>query len=739
MKKRTLSRCLTLLLAGGVLFTLNPLRAEPRTWTSADGRTLQAEFAGTAGAGASAVVKLKMADGTMIDYPVAKLSEQDRLFVKGNLPTDPAALAGEIDKLVLNKLKTSYYELQAELAALPQKADLTVDEKVKRKQEIEREMLMCVPNPLTNDNQFLRRVYLDITGRIPTYDEAESFLNDRSPTKRAAVIDKLLDSEGFAMRMYNYYSDLLRIREGITMMGNGDLKVDPYMEWIKQSIREDKPYDDMVRELLTAKGKIWEEPAVGYLVSDQGMRLCNLSNTFTIFMGTEITCAQCHDHPFEEVFQMDFYKMAAFMGGTETSARGGGNMMMMSGGADYRAEVDRMNKVLKDAGKLRPNQNEDQNLGQWIGTHRIQVVDSGSNAVKLPHDYKYDDGEPLGSVEPATYFGDKMDLSKFETPREAFADWVVSPGNPRFTINVVNRFWKIAFGLAQIEPVYNIPGHLDGQAQNYELLSFLEEMMKDLDYSVKDFFRVLYNTQAYQREAETLTPSLTQVDKGTFHFPGPVLRRMSAEQIWDSLVALTTANPESVIRKGWDDYKAVMNVDFSTLKTADDILNWKKTWSEASKLVKYSGEVVSREDNVGGAQMFRASELRQPMPPDHFLRMFGQSDKQLIENQFMTGSSPQVMALLNGEITNRVLTSPDAYLVKEIAFGKGSKRDNVDKIFLSVLSRYPTSQEKTMAQSGMRAKTDREMSEEQKLQAEAMAIGNVIWALVNTREFMFIQ
>jgi hypothetical protein len=97
------------------------------------------------------------------------------------------------------------------------------------------------------------------------------------------------------------------------------------------------------------------------------------------------------------------------------------------------------------------------------------------------------------------------------------------------------------------------------------------------------------------------------------------------------------------------------------------------------------------------------------------------------------------MALLNGEITNRVLTSPDAYLVKEIAFGKGSKRDNVDKIFLSVLSRYPTSQEKTMAQSGMRAKTDREMSEDQKLQAEAMAIGNVIWALVNTREFMFIQ
>ena len=264
-------------------------------------------------------------------------------------------------------------------------------------------------------------------------------------------------------------------------------------------------------------------------------------------------------------------------------------------------------------------------------------------------------------------------------------------------------------------------------------------MMKDFDFSVKDFFRVVYNTTTYQREAETFTPSLTQVDKGTYHFPGPVLRRMTAEQIWDSLVALTTADPESVVRRGADEYKQVMNVDPASLKTADEILKWKEDFSNASKLQKYSDEVVSREDNVGGAQMFRASELRQPMPADHFLRMFGQSDKQLIENQFLTGSAPQVMSLLNGQITNAVLTSPDAYLIKEIAFGKGSKRDNVDKIFLSVLSRYPSSQEKTVAQSGMRAKTDRDMNEAEKLKLEAQAIGNVIWALVNTREFMFIQ
>ncbi|MDA7921738.1 DUF1549 domain-containing protein [Verrucomicrobiales bacterium] len=727
-------------LVAAAIALLIPLavEAEPRTWTSSDGKSLEAEFAGTSGAGATAAVKLKMADGKIINYPVAKLSEADRLFVKGNLPTDPAALAAAIDGLVVAKAKSSYGELREELAKLPGKTDLTNAEKGKRKEEIEREMQMCAPNEMTNDNQFLRRIYLDVAGRIPTFDEAEAFLNNRSATKRAELINELLDSDAYVMRMYNYYSDLLRVREGIVMMGNGDIKADPYIEYLKASIRDDKPFNDLVREMLTATGKIWDEPAAGYLIADSGMRLCNLSNSFTVFMGTEITCAQCHDHPFEEVMQMDFFKMAAFMGETET--RAGGGSMMMSGG-DYRSEVARMNKVLKAAGKLRENQETDQNLGQWFGTHRTQVNDDGSNAVKLPHDYKYDDGEPEMSVKPSAYFGSIVNVEEFDSPRHAFADWMVAPDNPRFTINTVNRLWKIAFGLAQIEPVYNIPGHLDGQAQNYELLTFLEEMMKDLDYSVKDFFRVVYNTNTYQREAETMSPSLTQVDKGTYHFPGPILRRMTAEQIWDSLVALTTPNPEEVIRRGAESYKATMNTDPASLKTADDIMGWKEQFSKASKLVKYggSGDAVSKDDYVDGEMMFRASELRQPMRAGHFLRMFGQSDKQLIENQFTGGSSPQVMALLNGKITNAVLTSPDAYLIKEIANGRGSKKDKIEKIFLSVLARYPSSEEKSMAQSGMRAKTDRSMSEKQKEEEEALAIGNVIWALVNTREFMFIQ
>ena len=723
------------LILGGFMVLATSVFAESRTWTDTQGRTVDAEYLGTEGAGANTIVKLKLPDGKVVNFPANNLSEADRLFVMANLPKDPMALAAEIDKLMLNKLKSSYYDLQKELAALPAREDLDAALKQKEKEKLEREMEMCIPNPPTSDSQFLRRVYLDIAGRIPTFEEADSFLTSSDRNKRASLINDLLNSEAYVMNSFNHYSDLLRIRDGVVMMGNNTLKADPYIEWVKASIREDKPFNEMVKEMISAEGQIWDNPAAGYLMTDDGMRLCNLSNTFTVFLGTEITCAQCHDHPFEEIYQMDFYRLASFMGQTKT--RGGGNNMMA--GANYRAELDRMNKVLLDAGKLRPNQKTDQQLGQIFGTLSYNVQDGTKNEVQLPHDYKYDDGEPNASVQPGAYFGDVVDLEKYESPRAAFADWMVSPSNPRFTVNLVNRLWKRAFGLAQIEPVDNIPGHLDGQAENYELLTFLEQMMKDLNYSVKDFMRVVYNTQAYQREAEIYSPSLDQVDKGTYHFPGPVLRRMTAEQMWDSLVTLTSANPDALVRRGWDDYKELMHTDPKALKTADDIMKFKEEFSKIGRsLADAENEEMmdmGKAGRVGGVQMVRASEMSLPQPPGHFLRMFGQSDKQLIENQFTGGSSPQVMALLNGNITNEVLTSKDAYLIKDVANGTRGKGDKVEKLFLSILSRYPTSAEKTTASSGMRVKGgDRDDPN-----AEAAALGNVVWALVNTREFMFIQ
>ncbi len=717
-----------------LVLSISTLWAETREWTSVDGKKLNAEFMGKSGVGDRTHVKLKLSTGKIVEYPLSKLHEIDRVYVEKTLPTDPAALVEEIDKLVINQMKEAYYTLQKEIKELASDSKYSEEVKAKRKAEIEREMQMCIPNPPANDEQFMRRIYLDIAGRIPTYEEAARFLDSANPKKRSALIDELLETDAYAMRMFNFFSDTFRVREGVLPMGGGNIKADPYIEWIKKCMKENTPYDKMVRAMLSDEGRIWDNPATGYMLSDAGMRLCNVSNTFTIFLGTEITCAQCHDHPFEQVKQIDFYRMASFIGTTETNGTTEGNGI-------NSADVARLSKILKDGGKLGETEQTDGQLNDMVGVKAINVNDTKNQQVALPHDYKYDNGEPLQQVKPGAYFGDSVNLEKFAKPREAFADWLTSKGNPRFTVNIVNRLWKLAFGLGQIEPVYNIPGHLDGQAQNYELLAFLEHLMHSVDFKIKDFLRVIYNTNAYQREAETLTPTLTQIDNGTYHFPGPVLRRMTAEQLWDSLVTLTTAKPEGIVRRGWDNYREVMNADTTELKSVEDIEKYKQKYNSVGILSDGESMMMAGEEaaRVGGERMVRASEMAQPQEPSHFLRIFGQSDKILIDNQYTFGTTPQVMSLLNGHITNQVLTDPQAYLVKDIVYGNGRKGDKVDKIFLSILGRMPTKDEARAASVGMRPKKDSDMPEADRDALELRAISNVIWSLINTREFMFVQ
>ncbi|WP_299469419.1 DUF1549 domain-containing protein, partial [uncultured Gimesia sp.] len=140
------------------------------------------------------------------------------------------------------------------------------------------------PNPMTTDEQFLRRAYLDITGTIPTYRETRYFLASRHPDKRKRLIDRLLDSDGYASHNFNYWADVFRYTDRL----NNNVDGSPYRQWIKQSLAENKPWDKMVQEMITAEGLIWENPATGYLQRDSGMPLDNMNNTVRIFLGTRI-------------------------------------------------------------------------------------------------------------------------------------------------------------------------------------------------------------------------------------------------------------------------------------------------------------------------------------------------------------------------------------------------------------------------------------------------------------------
>ncbi|MEM7013125.1 MAG: DUF1549 domain-containing protein [Verrucomicrobiota bacterium] len=381
-------------------------------------------------------------------------------------------------------------------------------------------------NPMASDEVFLRRIYLDAAGRIPTLDEAREFLDSKDRNKRARLIEQLLDSESYVNHYFNYWADILRIN---TQQGGGRNITPYYAKWVREGLENNKPYDQFVRELVTAKGQPADNGAIGYTYRDRGMPLDHMANTVRVFLGTRLECAQCHNHPFDKWTQMDFYNMAAFSYG-------------MTAG-NYRGEgyTQLSRKIREMAGDDRDVQRNYQRAFQEISRpirNTVNVSYRDDRLPQLPHDYQYSDAEPKQKIEAATMFGDEIQIGSESGRVEAYADWMTSPKNPRFTTVISNRLWKKAMGRGLIEPVDELMDSTE--PSNAELMNFLEELMIESGYDMKAYLSAIFNSKAYQRQA-----SEREVDLGIeYHFTGPVRRRMSAEQAWDSMVTLINPQPE---------------------------------------------------------------------------------------------------------------------------------------------------------------------------------------------------
>ena len=555
--------------------------------------------------------------------------------------------------------------------------------------------------PLCSDEVFVRRAYLDVTGAIPTAPEVQRFLASKDADKRCRLIDNLLNTDGYASHYYNFWADILRLNERLANNVPGR----PYCEWVRESLEGNQPYDKFVFEMLTAEGKVWEHPAAGYILRDSGMPLDAMNNTVRIFLGTQIGCAQCHNHPFDRWTQKEFYEMAAFTFGTQTR-RGAGDKMFGGGNvvARLREDLKKADDKFDGGGKY----------NRYLLGNLVEVHDTNAK-VTLPHDYQYDDAKPKTVVAPKAIFDPPVTIQKGETPRVAFARWLTCKENPRFAKTIANRLWKELFGIGQIEPVDDIKD--ESVAENPELLEYLTAEVKRLDFDLKEYLRILMHTRAYQRE--TVSEEITPGDE--FHFAGPVLRRMSPEQVWDSFVTLAVFDlndyqpePAKILTK-------FVDLDLKTA-TAEEIIKRDEELRQAT-----SGKVREARNKAytyRGTLLVRAADLPAPMPPGHFLRQFGQSDRESIQGNSTDGSVPQVLQMFNGTITHMLL-DPKSLMYKNVA-AQEKPEDRVNMIFLSILSRRPTPQEKQVALSEIRD------------QGPA-GYGNVIWALVNTREFLFIQ
>jgi Protein of unknown function (DUF1549)/Protein of unknown function (DUF1553) len=334
------------------------------------------------------------------------------------------------------------------------------------------------PSSVCDDATFLRRVSLDIAGRLPTPEEAAAFLQNDDPAKRDQVIDRLLTSPGYADYFANKWTSLLKNRrdEAADITSNF-----AFHAWIRDSLLTNVPYDQIVRELLAATGTVIGNPAVAWYkrVKEPKQQLEDVSQ---LFLGVRLQCAQCHHHPFERWSQDDYYSLAAFF--------------------------SRIGRKPTDT------------RGEDLIFHKRGIA----TAVNV---------RSRETLKPAAFGDDVGDIPPDQDPRLRLADWMAAPDNPFFAKALVNRYWKHFLGRGLIEPEDDIRD--TNPPTNPELLAALEEHFLSSGFDLKELVRTITRSNTYQLSAEPNEHNLVDRQNYSRFYP----RRLQAEVMLDAVDDLT--------------------------------------------------------------------------------------------------------------------------------------------------------------------------------------------------------
>jgi len=347
-----------------------------------------------------------------------------------------------------------------------------IDELVIRKLQT----LKIAPSDQCTDREFIRRAFLDATGMLPTSQEVENFLADGALNKRATLIDALLAREEFTDYWTNRWADVLLVssdKVGSTAMWS-------FYNWIRDGVAANKPWDRMVREIITANGNTLENGAANYYVMHK--EVTDLTeNASMAFLGMSITCARCHNHPLEKWTQKQYYQMA--------------NLFARVG------------------------------LKNGVRAGDVQVYSNPSGEVNHPRL-----GRPLP---PAPLDGEALPFDSPKDRRQHLADWLTSPSNPYFARAVVNRVWKNFMGRGLVEAVDDM--RATNPPSNEELLVALTRDFTDHGFDIKYLIRRVMNSAAYQRSSQA-----NETNKQDERFYSRyVIKRLPAEAVLDAVSQVT--------------------------------------------------------------------------------------------------------------------------------------------------------------------------------------------------------
>jgi hypothetical protein len=334
------------------------------------------------------------------------------------------------------------------------------------------------PSSLCDDATFIRRVYVDIAGRLPTAEESRAFVADTDGAKRDKIIDRLLDSAGYADYFANKWASVLRNRRGD---GNDVAYTHRFHAWIRRALDENMPYDQFVRNLLAATGDIESHPPVAWY-REVSTSTSQMEDTAQLFLGLRIQCAKCHHHPFERWSQQDYYGFEAFF--TQVGLKQ----------SKYNVATNRPDHVY-----LKGN---------------------------VPSSRNPRSGQ---DVKPTPLGGESLDVPAYEDARHLLVDWMSAPDNPFFARALANRYWKHFFGRGIVDPEDDM--RVTNPPSNPELLDALARHFVASGYDLKELVRTICRSSSYQLSSEPNESN--QSDKQNFSSFYP--RRLPAEVLYDAI------------------------------------------------------------------------------------------------------------------------------------------------------------------------------------------------------------
>ncbi len=351
--------------------------------------------------------------------------------------------------------------------------------------------------PRTSDTAFLRRIYLDTIGLPPTPEEARAFLNDSAPDKRTQLIDRLLADERWADHQMGPWLDLLA--ENPTLINPSLNSTGPFRWFLHDAFRDDKALDRIVTELLMMRGDAAYGGSAGFaLAAENDAPFAAKGHIVaSAFLGIELQCARCHDSPYHSTTQQDLYSLAAMLERKTVTVPK--TSRVPAGFFEKKGRESLIQVTLKPDEPVKP---------EWPFAAATGIVD----------------GEMIDRF-----------VDNPKDSRERFAALVTAPDNRRFSHVVVNRVWKQLMGAGFVEPAHDWEGR---DISHPELLDWLAAEFISNDYSLKHLTRLITTSDAYQREAGT--EKLASASAEERFFSAPERRRLTAEQIVDSLHASTS-------------------------------------------------------------------------------------------------------------------------------------------------------------------------------------------------------